>query len=135
MAKKENKGIKIRPAGSKHNPVIATAKRKIPGRWTKTKKWVRAHRRTIFLTAQGIAALGLLYYFLKVRDMRRQEEYQKTMNILISEEAQHLNDIHDDNLKMVGFLEKFVKKLYNDPDFHAFLKQKGYDDVNFRFGH
>ena len=116
---------------TKANPVIAEAKKTIPGRWTKTKKWVKKHQKKIYLTMGGVALLGMTYYFLRKRDDQRTREHFHSILVFKDQFAQaeaenqaRAEQKFDYMVKQTKFLNFIIEKLYKDPDFHEFLKQK-----------
>ena len=114
------------------NPRIAKAKKDIPSRWTRTKIYIRAHRKQVYLTLSYLASLGSMYLYFKRRDNELFKKYMKARNELFQREVEL--QIDDESLlsQQVDFLTEFVQKLYNDPDFHKYLKKKGYTELKLK---
>lgn len=136
------------------NPIIAKATKIVPGRWTRAKKWVKAHKKEIYLTVGGIASLATIYLFSRRQINKMHEELSKknieavrmaamageTMgrnmeaNInLLADTAKNQAAQHAEHNILHHRIEA-VEKTMNDPRFREYLKQKhGITDLQ-KFG-
>jgi hypothetical protein len=142
MAKKRTK--------APENPVVAVAHKLIPRSYSKKmNRWIKAHKRTIFMTASLMSALYFGYMnFKKGVDRATKREQAliiKTQKLgragakklrrsagkldLTAERLQSDTIFFGTRVEMENERAKVASKALNDSGFKDYLKKKGYTNV------
>lgn len=131
-----------------NNPIVVKAQKIVPATFAqKSKRWIKAHAQTIYLTSAGIAALSALYwmylqrkYGIKKIHTEQNEAMQRTQDKLgdvttkmamtemkITQKAKQIAGTQN-YLKTQGeSLDKrmsSVEKALHNKDFHEYMREK-----------
>jgi hypothetical protein len=125
------------------NPVVVVAKKQVP-RFQRAGKWIKAHKREVFLTLETMGALAVQYLFFKRRLMDLERKFAKksvgltksTTALLAAGEktttaaVEKLDIAREMQVKQLGLQQKMAERLMSvekalaSPEFKKFLKEK-----------